>query len=237
MTGVQTCALPILGGWRAFISNAKDLPKSIGNALCQRVEDVIIFLEDRQEKLKLKLNRTITSINSATTLKDILVLEKELYSLERQDYVGEMKNVLESGLETVMYIKNAIECLPLLLDDLKKIEIDNYDMGNRIIGNEIIKMIEQAERKQKIWIENNIVIVEKNSSQMDAMACTDWLEKTKILPEYLSIDIIDRYKKIYRIVEGRLRECKIDGVVSLFNKLDSEEKQQCLEILLKNKFE
>lgn len=220
--------------WRAFILNAKDLPEHMADLWLQRIGKVIAALEKREEKLKMDLNKALAMIGTATSLDEILDVEKELYSLEKQDYSKEMRAELESGLATVLYIKNAVACLPTSLDDLKELYPGSYDIGQKIIGNEILKMIVQAEEKQSIWVENVIKPVEESSDQMDARTCTSWLEKTEILPKYLSKDVVKRYEIAYKTVEERLHICRVEGVVSLFEQLSNEEKRKCLKILLRS---
>lgn len=68
---------------------------------------------------------------------------------------------------------------------------------------------------------------------MNASRCSGWLSQTQTLPNYLDQQTVKRYHDVRRMVEQRLHNCRVQGVVSMFNELSSEEKEECLKILQK----
>lgn len=61
----------------------------------------------------------------------------------------------------------------------------------------------------------------------------DSLSQTQTLPNYLDHQTVKRYHEVRRSVEQRLHSCRVQGVVSMFNELSNEEKEECLKILQK----
>ena len=53
------------------------------------------------------------------------------------------------------------------------------------------------------------------------------------VPNYLDQQTVKRYHEVRRSVEQRLHNYRVQGVVSMFNELRSEEKEECLKILQK----
>ena len=47
---------------------------------------------------------------------------------------------------------------------------------------------------------------------MDAVECTNWMERTRSLPKYISADVAGRYYIAYEKVEERLRMCRVEGL-------------------------
>jgi len=221
-------------GWKEFVLNADDLPESMSDLWIERIETTILSLQNRQKILNEKFNEGIKKFDEADCLEAILSAERELRYLEGQGYGEEKEELLASKLAVITYIKEKVGGLPSSLDELKALRLDDFSNGRKVIENEIVQMIKKCENDQKLWIENYIVAVEENVSQMDAVECTSWMERTKSLPKYVSTDVEGRYHIAYGKVEERLHMCKVEGVVSLFNKLSIEEKKQCLAILLKS---
>ena len=82
-----------------------------------------------------------------------------------------------------------------------------------------------------IWIKQVLAPIEEDVSNMSASTCSGWLNQTETIPEYLSQGTIARYQESRVKVEHQLHSCRVQGVVSMFNALSTEEKEECLKIL------
>ena len=83
------------------------------------------------------------------------------------------------------------------------------------------------------WVKQYISPVEYEVRAMNAPRCSGWLSQTQTLPNYLDQQTVKRYHEVRRSVEQRLHSCRVQGVVSMFNELSNEEKEECLKILQK----
>ena len=119
------------------------------------------------------------------------------------------------------------------MDDLISIESNPVVVDDIVIRSELQRKIELLKQKQNEWVKNTITLILNATEGLSASECVSWLEKTAILPYYLSADAKTEYAKAKLLVEHRLRTCRVEGVVSMFKSLSDTEKKQCLEILLK----
>ena len=83
--------------------------------------------------------------------------------------------------------------------------------------------INELLKKQAGWIKQFISPVEYEVVRMTASSCSGWLSQTQTLPDYLDQQTVKRYHDLRRRVEQRLHNCRVQGVVSMFNELTSEE--------------
>lgn len=58
-----------------------------------------------------------------------------------------------------------------------------------------------------------------------------WKEKTAYLPEYLSEETIEKVKMVDKEADEIISESKIEDVIFYFDKLDDNEKKECIRKL------
>ena len=61
---------------------------------------------------------------------------------------------------------------------------------------------------------------------MSAVDCSNWLDKTKELPVYLSRETVEEYKSAKETVEHQLHKCRVQGVFVMYDRLSVEEKAE-----------
>ena len=102
-----------------------------------------------------------------------------------------------------------------------------------VIKAECQRKLNEFLKKQADWVKQYISPVEYEVRTMNAPRCSAWLSQTQTLPNYLDQQTVKRYHEVRRSVEQRLHSCRVQGVVSMFNELSNEEKEECLKILQK----
>ena len=117
-----------------------------------------------------------------------------------------------------------------VLSDIKQFL---YKRLASVIKAECQRKLNEFLKKQADWVKQYISPVEYEVRTMNAPRCSAWLSQTQTLPNYLDQQTVKRYHEVRRSVEQRLHSCRVQGVVSMFNELSNEEKEECLKILQK----
>ena len=66
---------------------------------------------------------------------------------------------------------------------------------------------------------------------MSPNECTTWLERTRILPEYLGNESKQNYNRIKELIEYKLHAARVDGVLSMYDALTPNEKEEFKKLL------
>lgn len=61
---------------------------------------------------------------------------------------------------------------------------------------------------------------------MTLQECTAWIEKTKTIPIYFTAKSVSRYQAVRELVEARLHHARVDGVLSMYDRLSEAEKAE-----------
>lgn len=70
-----------------------------------------------------------------------------------------------------------------------------------------------------------------DSTRADVSECLTWKNRTAIIPVYLSPDTFQKYREVAFMVDNRIKECKIESIVKMFEQLDEDDRKRCLKIL------
>lgn len=87
-------------------------------------------------------------------------------------------------------------------------------------------------QKQTIWVKRYVEEAERSYKGMSAIECQNWLDKTASHPTYLQASIVERLIKIRELVESQLHSCRIEGLLTMYDKLSESEKQTFKKLLL-----
>ena len=104
--------------------------------------------------------------------------------------------------------------------------VTDYGHCEMLVTTVCRQKICNQEQAQKIWGERFISPVVSGVSAMSAIDCSNWLDKTKDLPPYLSQKMIEAYKAAQANVELQLHKSRVQGVFVMYDKLSEEEKQE-----------
>lgn len=138
---------------------------------------------------------------------------------------------LTSHLTSVQQRIDAIAALPNSLDDLYALRSKLDSTSDPVYVFEINKRMQELESSQKEWHLSTLAPIDRSLGAYSASDCVNWIERTEVLPDYLSSHHRLLYKKAKDQVIERLHTCRIEGVVTMFNSLSPEEKKECLLLL------
>ena len=127
---------------------------------------------------------------------------------------------------------DAIDAIPNNLDDLYALRNMLDKQSDPVYVYELNKRMQELEASQKEWLLATINPIERSLGTYTASDCVSWIEKTELLPDYLSSHHKQLYKRTKDKVVERLHTCRIDGVVTMFNSLSPEERKECLSLLI-----
>jgi len=93
----------------------------------------------------------------------------------------------------------------------------------------IISNVEtELDKKEHYWIDNSLTLEDKSRG-----AVHRWKEKIKYLPKYLSQETIEKVKLLDSEADKIISEGKIEDVIFYFDRLDNDEKLECIQKLEK----
>lgn len=207
-------------------------------------------LEDKQKNIEIALKEIadklieiynisyeLNTIEEVKVLKSKItyILSKRLKEEDKQD-IEEMADEIQNFLNKVEEVNREsnlnnkillIEELEVIYEDIEVITLSEVikDMKN--------KFITDKENKNKIWADKNLNLNKEKIEELTSNECYTWIEKTNILPSYLTEVIIKKHNDIKLQIENRLKELKIESVVLLFENLTEDEKKICIDTLNK----
>lgn len=149
------------------------------------------------------------------------------------DQIGfeELRENLQEFLNDIHAIKTATQSRIRYKDVskamLEKYEESEFDFDVLPILKEVIFDIERAlDEKEQKWIVEELTLGDRSRK-----AVHHWKEKSQFLPEYLSEDTIAKAKELDREADALISEGKIEDVIFYFDKLDDDEKRECIRKL------
>ena len=159
-----------------------------------------------------------------------MVLQKGISQADQSDF-SELQENLQELLADINKVRDAtnsrkdFEEVSLKTKD-KYVESE-YDFEVLPIIEDVIAEIQRTlDEKEEKWKSENLSL--GNKSRLNVHK---WKEKTQYLPEYLSEDTVKKVDELSKEADGIISEGKIEDVIFYFEKLDENEKKECLEKL------
>ena len=227
-----------------------------GKELQARLEKYGVALGKDAQKIRENINDRVAVLekNHDRTMQDMSDIWDDLYEVEKADdvemLIDNIASVLQKGIPDTDRgdFEELQKNLSELLNDINKIKhsINSRSEFKKISENMINKYrhsefdFEVLPIIQKIIsdMENNMNIIEQrwvNSvltlGDKSRKAVHKWKEKTAYLPEYLSEETIEKIKLVDKEADEIISEGKIEDVIIYFDKLNNDEKQECIQIL------
>ena len=199
-------------------------------------------LEDRIQEGEEQLNQHLTAIResieniftsarNAKNLQNLLEVEKRLGSVNTFEPPESMLSEAAKLTDSIHRVQAVIIELPNQIDQLTNYRCPSQVGFSTVIRAECESKLNELLKKQAAWIKQYLSPIEYEVTRMTASSCSGWLSQTQTLPDYLDQQTVKRYHDLRRRIEQRLHSCRVQGVVSMFNELTSEEKEECLKIL------
>ena len=223
-------SLTRLHGWEHFFNNITDIPPKLLDEQKKKISVAILCLTERIDKI-------------SKDFADLVQLLTTTVSVSQAEQVGERINIaLQNGLNEadsdvgkdcireISFAKEYISQLPDAIDELRHVveTLNMADYGHcaGLVAAQGQQKLSKQEQAQKLWRDRFISLVASGTADMSAVDCSNWLDKTKELPAYLSSETVVEYKIAKETVEYQLHKCRVQGVFVMYDKLNAEEKAE-----------
>lgn len=221
-----------MSNWQQFVSGAAGLPQTIANQYLLRIQNVLDSVELQKKNLLQRVSDIVDQINASKQMEDLCACEKELIRLKSLQFDIGTEKSLDMMLESIKPRIQLIKSLPQTLEQLYALQVQFSCTPDPVFHAEISNRISNLEAAERDWVSNNIHAIRYTIDTLSAASCANWLEKTEVLPEYVSDKVRSDYAEIRAKVLAQLQKCRIDGVVTMFLNLSDDEKRKCLDIIL-----
>ena len=201
--------------------------------LQDRIEEADKQLNAHLQAIQEAIDNIFASAKNSKSLQDLMEAEKRLESITS---FAPQESVLSDAAkmtESIHRVQTVVSELPNQIDQLTNYRCPIQIGFTSVIKAECQRKLNEFLKKQADWVKQYISPVEYEVRTMNAPRCSAWLSQTQTLPNYLDHQTVKRYHEVRRSVEQRLHSCRVQGVVSMFNELSNEEKEECLKILQK----
>ena len=227
-----------------------------GKELQARVEKYGVALGKEAEKIRENINDRVAALekNHDRIMQDMSDIWDDLYEVKSAEdvemLIDNIASVLQKGIPDTDQIDfeelqknlkellndiNEIKSAVISRNGFKKIsesmiqkyEHSEFDFEVLTIIQEVISDMEKKlnDREQE-WIENVFTLGDKSRK-----AVHRWKEKSKYLPEFLSEETVTKVKVLDHEADEIISEGKIEDVIFYFDKLDDNEKRECIQKL------
>lgn len=225
-----------MNGWKRFFDAAKDMPVALANGQMQKITVTLSQLQKRLTELTDVCKSTIAHIAENDSVEVMGVLYDKLKVLVDVGLNEEDSVAATTVLKEIEVARKAIDSLPdklAALQDFLRIMPDNlYGNCQHVVSSEVNRRIEKLLAQQNRWIERFITPTERSITSMSAFDCSNWMEKTKELPDYLDDETVARYYSLAERVESRMHKSRVDGVLAMYLKLTASEKEEVQKAIM-----
>lgn len=219
------------GRWTKFLSDT-NLPVSITTPLNSRINQIIKSAEERKNEIVEEVNAFDGDYEKARLLADLMRLKPSIESMLTSELPEGLDSHLLQKLKEIEEIEDCIQKLPQTIDDLDVFIGDKANKSRIVVLNEAKELKERLLSNQQDWVEKTIVPVEEGSIT-NAQKCSSWIEKLTSIPNYIDAQTTKRAQRASEVVTKQLHACKVQGVLSLYNGLTQEEKEEFLRLIKK----
>lgn len=222
-----------LEGWKKFFAET-DMPTSLSAPLLEKVEELLKRVDGRKKEILSEVSEMENDISSAETLDDLLSATDSAENLLLDNLPEEIEEKIKNIISAIYDLRSRVDNLPDSIDELEVAE--NYKDGesvyDQVYSAEAASKKAKLIRKEEEWIRKVIIPVEEGE-ELDAQKCTSMIEKLHNIPDFVSKGTVARAREALDIVDKKLHECKVQGVLSLYNSLTEEEKEEFKSIISK----
>ncbi len=159
-----------------------------------------------------------------------MVLQKGISQADQSDF-SELQENLQELLADINEVKEATnsrkEFEEVSIQMKEKYTESDFDFEVLpIIEDVISEILKVLDDKEEQWKQENLSLGDKSRANVHK-----WKERTKFLPEYLSNETVKKVEVLGKEADEIISEGKIEDVIFYFDKLDDNEKKECLEKL------
>ena len=214
---------------------------TLGNGANRISEDIntrVAELEKNSARTKQDMTDIWDDLCEAKSTDDIedllerisIVLQKGIYPTDRtglEELQNNLNELLNDIIESKATIQSRTQYCEVSQKMLEKYKNSDFDFEVLPIIEDVIANIKrELDNREEKWIETELTLGDKSRQ-----AVYRWKEKTRLLPEFLSIDTIAKVKLLDKEADDIISEGKIEDVIFYFDKLDEFEKKECIKKL------
>lgn len=158
------------------------------------------------------------------------VLQYRLNGGDRKEFL-ELKELIRNLLTDIAMINSKIENRQALEETIKSItekysdDKCEYDF-RPVIDDCVIHARSAIDQKDAVWRRDNVTLGKESRKEV-----FDWKRKIERLPDFLSDETLQKIKELDKKADKLISDGKIEDVVYAFEKLNNEEKRQCITVL------
>ena len=236
--GYLSCAkaLEKMKGWKVFFNQVSDMPLALLNAQKEKLTKSIEAIMNRMKQISTACHDCIYEIKTTTSFEEMCQIEEKLNSILSLGLNDEDNKDANECLRLISAAKNLIENLPDNIDELEQtkdtLDVLAYGVCEHFIISTIEQKLEGLYKRQENWIERFITPVMNESDRMNAVDCSNWIDRTKTIPVFLSKDALYQYKVAKEVVEKQLHKSRVQGVYVMYDKLSDSEKREFMRLIM-----
>lgn len=224
-----------LSSWVTFFDGAKDLPVAVSGPLRTKIDEAIAQLGVRIQKITEEYQLTVSSVSAARTVADLRRVDSKMDQLAQQQLPEEWtRNILvlrDSISKAIALIEALPHDLDALVHTIAQISENEHPHCIAAIRYCAEAAKSELEKAEKSWVDKYITVAEQSYRTMSPHECTTWLERTRTLPEYLGNGSKQKYSLIKELIEHQLHAARVDGVLSMYDALTPNEKEEFKKLL------
>lgn len=232
-----------------MLSKANELLKrlakfenSLGNdakKLHLQLDQCVRKLLEVKQRILTDMNNIWEDLGNAQNLEDIenvlscivLIMNYHIPARDLQDF-EDLKETLDSFMADVSELKSAVNDrlkLEKAITTLReKYSDSDMDFDVNSVLEDVIKSVKEAiDTKERIWCKKYLTLGDRTRATVHT-----WKENTRTLPTYLSEKTIKSIEVMRMEADQLISEAMIEDVIFYFKKLNTEERKQCLELLM-----
>ena len=216
-------------GWKRFFLEAS-LPDAITTTLSSRIDEIIRATEERKKEIIEVVKEIDEEFAEAISLEDLHQIRKSIVSVRVGDLPDEMDAHLLEIMQMIDEVEVRVQKLPQSIDGLTSFIEDKTNINRTVVLHEAKLLKDRLMENQKEWVNNNIIPL-KESTMLDAQKCILWLERLREIPAYADAKTIRQSQDATDLVTKWLHNCRVQGVLSLYNSLTIEEKEEFIRLI------
>ena len=207
---------------------------TIVSKLAERITELTKF-RDRINQDMTDIWDDLYEVKSDEDVEDLIdritiVLQKGIAPADQSDF-AELQNNLQELLVDINQVKGATASrtdFEAVSQNMKeKYAESDFDFEVLPIIEYVILEIQKAlDQKEEEWKKTHLSLGDKTRANVHK-----WKEKTQYLPEFLSVDTVNKVKELSKEADEIISVGKIEDVIFYFEKLDDDEKKNCINKL------
>lgn len=218
-------------GWKKYFEEAQ-MPESIIRPLVTRALKIIDKLTQRKQDILDQIEEIERAIKACDTLAELQRLNSKIDTVLEMDVPDYIVILFGEYSDSIKRLGYKTQNLPQTIDEL--VQLEREVIGNtvfeRVFCNEIKMLLEKYTDMEDDWIDNVLSPIE-GGEVTTASQCTSYIEKLQAIPNYVSEETCIRARSAEKIIISTLHSCRIQGVISMYNALSDEEKQEFLNAI------